>query len=62
MHIKNIKTLEDFILLKLSLIQLSLGPTAIKIKKTPKKGIINLLKNGGPIEIFSFIITSKNIG
>ncbi len=62
MHIKNIKTLEYFILLKLSLIQLNLGPIAIKIKKNPKKGIINLLKNGGPIEIFSFIITSKNIG
>ena len=38
------------------------GPTDINIKNGIKNGIINLLKNGGPTEIFSFDITSKNIG
>ena len=34
----------------------------MKIKKNIKNGTISLLKKGGPIEIFSLVITSKNIG
>ena len=34
----------------------------LKIKNNDKNGINNLLKKGGPMEIFSFAITSKNIG
>ena len=44
------------------LIHFKFGPTDIKIKNGIKKGIINLLKNGGPTEIFSFDKTSKKIG
>ena len=62
MHIKNKIILKYFIFSKLSLIQFNFGPIDIKIKNTAKKGINNLLKNGGPIEIFSLIKTSKNIG
>ena len=34
----------------------------IKNKKGIKKGNNNLLKNGGPTEIFSLVNTSKKIG
>jgi hypothetical protein len=34
----------------------------INIKKGIKNGIINLLKNGGPTEIFWFATTSRKIG
>ena len=44
------------------LIHLNFGPIAIANKNGIKKGIINLLKKGGPTEIFSEDITSKNIG
>ena len=51
-----------FINLKLSLIHFKLGPMDIKNKNGINSGISNSLKKGGPIEIFSFSITSKNIG
>ncbi len=50
------------LILKYDFIQFKLGTIAIKIKKKIKKGIINLLKKGGPIEIFSSVITSRKIG
>ena len=43
-------------------IHLSFGPRAINNKNGIKKGVINLWQNGGPTEIFSVEITSKNIG
>ena len=43
-------------------IHFNFGPTAINIKNGIKKGINNLLKKGGPTEIFSFDITSRKIG
>ena len=51
-----------FINLKLSLIHFKLGPMDIKNKNGINNGTSNSLKKGGPIEIFSFSITSKNIG
>ena len=44
------------------LIHFNLGPIAIASIKGIKKGSINLLKNGGPTDIFWDEITSKNIG
>ena len=44
------------------LIQFNLGPIAITNKNGTKKGIINLLKKGGPTDIFSEDITSRNTG
>ena len=43
-------------------IHFKFGPIDINIKNGIKKGIINLLKNGGPTEIFSLDKTSKKIG
>ena len=43
-------------------IQFKLGPMDIKIKNGIKKGINNLLKNGGPTEIFWSDKTSRKIG
>ena len=53
---------KDILFSKSDLIQLSWGPSAIVNKNTTKKGIINLLKKGGPTDIFSDVITSKKIG
>ena len=43
-------------------IHLRFGPIDIKIKNGIKKGIISLLKKGGPTEIFSLDSTSRKIG
>ena len=52
----------QFINLKLFFIHFKFGPMDIKNKKGIKKGTNNLLKNGGPTEIFSLVNTSKKIG
>ncbi len=52
----------DFFSIFLLLSHPKLGPSDIKIKKGIKKGIISLLKNGGPTEILWFDITSRKIG
>ena len=43
-------------------IHFNFGPIAIANKNGTKNGIINLLQNGGPTDIFSEDNTSKNIG
>ena len=72
---KNLETIIDKLKLKINiiinlnlfkkllfLIHFKFGAIDIKIKNGIKKGIINLLKNGGPTEIFSLDKTSKKIG
>ena len=44
------------------LIQPNFGPTAIRIINGITNGIITILKNGGPTEIFSLINKKRKIG
>ena len=44
------------------LIQPNFGPIAIKAKNGTTKGIITILKKGGPTEIFTLVSTSRKIG
>ena len=68
-NIKNVKVAEiitniinKLLFSILDFIHLSFGPRAINNKNGIKKGVINLWQKGGPTEIFSVEITSKNIG